>query len=140
MPPSPDDPDGTTPSEEAPAHPGVAADEPEPRGRSARHLARAKRLALALLALATAMAIVVLSIQPYEWIMREQDGTPARTLCAVPVASDPASPLLGTLLLLPVVALVACAWCRPRSRLCLLMSGAVAGLWLYRFYLRFAGC
>lgn len=109
------------------------------RGRALRQLARAKRLVLTLSTLAAALSIVTLSTSPLEWIGAGDDLMPG-SRCAVLGARDPARPLLATLTLLPVVALLLCAWWRPRSRLCLLLGTATLLLWVYRFLLRHFGC
>jgi hypothetical protein len=94
---------------------------------------------LMLSTLAAALSIVTLSTSPLEWIGGGDDLSPG-SRCAVLGARDPARPLLATLTLLPVVALLLCAWCRPRSRLCLLLGAATLLLWVYRFQLRHLGC
>jgi hypothetical protein len=100
---------------------------------------RAKRLVLALSTLAAALSIVTLSTGPLEWISLSEDLLPA-TRCAMLDVGDPARPVLAVVTLIPVVALLFCAWCRPRSRLSLLLGVATLLLWIYRFHLRHAGC
>lgn len=109
------------------------------RHRARRQPARTKRLVLALSTLAAALSIVMLSTSPLEWIGGGDDLAAAPS-CAVLGARDPARPLLAVLTLVPVVALLLCAWRRPRSRMSLLLSGATLLLWLYRFHLRAAAC
>ncbi len=104
-----------------------------------RPLARAKRLVLTLSTLTAALAIVTLSTSPLEWIGAGDDLAPGSP-CAVLGARDPARPLLATLTLIPVAALLLCAWCRPRSRLCLVLGAATLLLWVYRFQMRHLGC
>jgi hypothetical protein len=131
----------------APPAPEPAGERPAPSsaapkrwyGRRPRQFARAKRIVLALSALAAALSIITLSASPLEWIVGGDEFTTA-SRCAVVGARDPARPLLAALTLAPVLALLLCAWCRPRSRLCLLLGAATLLLWVYRFHLRQAGC
>ncbi|MBW6527064.1 hypothetical protein KZ813_09465 [Sphingomonas sp. RHCKR7] len=109
------------------------------RDRALWQLARAKRLVLVLSTLAAALSIVTLSTSPLEWVGGGDELSPA-SHCAVLGARDPARPLLAALTLVPVVALLLCAWCRPRSRSSLLLGGATLLLWAYRFHLRHPGC
>jgi len=109
------------------------------RSRALLQFARAKRLVLTLSTMAAALSIVTLSTSPLEWISAGDQLMP-ESRCAVLGARDPARPLLATLTLIPVVALLLCAWCRPRSRLCLLLGGATLLLWVYRFELRHLAC
>ncbi|MBY9064791.1 hypothetical protein K7957_17780 [Sphingomonas yunnanensis] len=94
---------------------------------------------LALSTLAAALAIVTLSTGPLEWIVAG-DELPSQSHCVLIGARDPARPLAAALTLLPVVALLLSAWCRPRSRLCLFLGVATLLLWVYRFQLRHLGC
>lgn len=110
------------------------------RWRAARRRRATKRLVHAVSAAAAALTIVVLSIEPYEWMIGAQEPGRVVTRCDLLALRDPARPLLAALLLVPVVVLLIGAWRHPRSRLCLLLSSALAVLWLYRFHLRFAAC
>lgn len=109
------------------------------RWRRPRQIARAKKTVLALSTLAAGLSIVALSTSPLEWVVAG-DGTPSASHCALLRARDPARPLVAAVTLLPVVALLLCAWCRPRSRLCLVLGLATMLLWVYRFQLRHPGC
>ena len=85
--------------------------------------------------------IVVCPTERYEGMIGEADTDGSRlTSCTIPTDPDPSRLPLSVVMLMPTLMLAAVA-CRPvRRRHRIAISLTVLALWLYCFFVRFAGC
>lgn len=85
--------------------------------------------------------IVVCSTERYEGMIGEADTDGSRlTLCSIPTDPDSSRMLVSVVVLTPALMLAGISARPVRRRYRIAISLAVLALWLYCFFVRFAGC
>jgi hypothetical protein len=100
-----------------------------------------KDIGLVIVSGLIAILIVAFSTASYEWMVGDHDTDGNLiTLCSMPQDRDSPRLIMSMLMLVPVLGLAALICVMSRTRFRLMLGCALFAFWLYRFFLRFAGC